>query len=226
MKKNITVLILSILFLACGSRSLQETVMDGFEDGSLRMKYSSKIAATTLKNGKKGYLLETHTTYSVGDMDRLETKKSTVMKLDFTLHSVEKTRVRNEATTETRYSLENGQILFWIKQGDQPPAEQTVPVEGPVFSDVHPLLYSRDLTEPGSEKAYPVFDEASLTIKQMTVKFVGPKNLIQEGKPTPSLHFQLENIGNPGMFSDYFLDPKTKRIIKIETETLEFLPAA
>ena len=41
--------------------------------------------------------------------------------------------------------------------------EKTVRVTGSVFSDVHPLLYARDLTEPGAEKTYPVFDERSLS---------------------------------------------------------------
>ncbi len=225
LKYTVPIVFLCVLG-ACGNAVLQHTEMIGYEQGKKRIEYTAELFRTTLSAGGKGYRLETHIRYSRGIRDRLETIKTQYMKQDFTLDRVEKKRIHNEVVTETKFYLEGGNVVFWQKMGDEAPVEEKIPVEGKVFSELHPLLYAKELNQPGAEKSYPVFQESTREIRPLAVRQVGSQTVHEDGETYPAIHYQIQAAGRPpGEFHDYFVDPETKQIVKIDTGGLQFLPA-
>ncbi len=218
-KKLVLPIVVVAMILACGG-PIQETEMVGYEKGQKRMEYLSKIYAG--QDGK-GYRLETHIKYSKGAADQMESIKTEYLNKDFSLNRVEKKLIRNKVVSETRIHLEGNQLVLWKKQGDMDPEEKKVSVNLPVFSNIHPLLYVKELTKPGAEKSYPVFQEQELDVRPMTVKYIGPKTIVEGGKNYTCIHFKMSTLRNPKLFDDYFVDPKTKEIIKISSGDLQFV---
>ncbi len=218
------IFVLLLMMGSCAPSPIQDTLLYGYRDGKKQMKYTTSIVVDKLENGDRGYRLNTHINYGLGTKETMESVRTSWLRDDFTVEKVEVDREYNGKTVSTRIQREGETLVIRKKEGDADETEMKVPISGLVFTDVHPLLYTADLKEVGSEKAYPILHEASGTVKSMTVKYVGNPVMDINGTRKATMHFKLEKLSAPGEFEDYYLDSKTREPVKIDMGVVQFLP--
>jgi len=207
--------------LRCGQMPIQDVELIGYEKGVKRMIYHSTIYADKVAEAK-GYRLETKIDYSVGAIDRRSYQRTTYMTEDFALVRSQAERVINDIKVVSQTWVEDGQVVL-RKDVDGKVSEDRAPFSGVVYGDVHPLLYTKDLTQPGAEKRYPIFSEENMSVRPVAVKYAGAAMIDLNGERVRTVRYQIESSANPGAFDDYFVDPKTKEIVKIDYEQIQFL---
>lgn len=220
--KSAAVLIL-LLTIACGSKPVHQYEMFGYNEGKKQMKYSVTVWPAKSDGGEAGYRIETHINYAIGIKDRRETI-TTVMTTDALIfRSSEATRSFQGQETVSSLKREGDEMVLTSGGGEETDSKTRVSVTGDLFH-IHPLLYSADLTKPGAEKRYPVFHEASKSVKNILIRFAGLANIDLDGKKISAKRFQIEEASAPGTFSDYFLNEKNVPVY-IKVGAFEFKPA-
>ncbi len=207
----------------CGRMPIQDIELIGYEKGVKRMVYHSSIYHETLPDGAKGYRLETRIDYSVGAVDRRSYQRTTLMNSDFTLHSSLVERVRNGQKITTSFTAEPEAVVLRKEQDGELVSEDKIPIEKPVYGDTHPLLYAKQLTRPGAEGSYPVISEDAMAVRQVAIKHGGAATIDINGKKVRTVRYQIESASGAGRFDDYYIESKSKKLVKIDIEPIQFL---
>lgn len=217
--------IILLLFTACG-RPIYETELAGFDSGKRTMKMAYKVYKEPLDDGQTGFRLENKQLYGIGNVSDRRTLRTAIVTSRFHLVRSDTTRVVNADVTHTQSWVEGDVAYVRTSENDVETASFDVKLDGPVYADLHPLLYSAELTQPGAEKYYSVLYELDGTLRDVLVRFVGPTKIYEEGRSIDVLHYQLEAITEPGEFDNYYVDPKSKGILKIQFGQIKFIPVS
>lgn len=221
--KKSAVWIALMVLIGCGG-PLYLTELVGFDAGKKTMKLSYRLEHAKLEDGRSGYQLESEVLHSVGTMSQHRTTRKALLGPQFELSQSEVTRVANDQVSYTKTRVAGSTIVIEKSQNSGPPSITKIDHPGPVYADLPPLLYANELTTPQQEKTYMVVDEAGGVITPALVRFLGPTKLFENGREIAALHFELQAITAPEEFDQYYLDPTTKKILKIQFGQIKFIP--
>ena len=222
--KICSILCLAGIVAGC-NRPVMETVLNGYDQGKRTMKMEFRFFNESLENGAKGYRLETLVHFAIGNRATLKRVRTTWLDKDFNLVKSEVENQENADISHTKTWVDGGKIHIETTGPDGKVNSQQLDHQGPVLLELHPLVYTHDLKIPGSTKTYPVLYEDEARVVPLEVKFLGPETLYEENQATPSLHYQIQAITSPDEYDDYYLDPKTRNIQKIQFGLIKFVPA-
>ncbi|CAM2067608.1 hypothetical protein SCOR_19655 [Sulfidibacter corallicola] len=214
---------LALLLMSC-SNNLMETRLDGFDKGKRTMKLEYTLDKAKLPDGQGGFKLQTLFHLAQGDKVTMKTTRTAMLNQDYSLsHTTAEKQVNKDFTNfETR--AENGKVIIKKMIAGKEPEISEIEHQGPIYIELHPLMYFGDLKQPGTEKTYKALYEDKGTIHDVTIKLVGPTTIYLDSLPVPALHYQLQSITAPAEYDDYYLNPRTGNIIKIAFGQIEFFP--
>lgn len=219
---------LTVIFLLFGlhgcTRPLFETELAGFDAGKRTLKLTYRLENTSLSDGTKGFRFDSLTLHSIGNISNRRTTRKALLHKDFSLYQSETTRVINDEVTHVRSTVQGDQITIETSHGQQAPQTQVVTRNGPVYVELISLMYAGDLTEPGKERTYPILLESAGQIVPVTVRYLGPETLYEDGTAYSVLHYELQAVTAPTEFDQYYLDPESKEILKIQFGQIKFIP--
>lgn len=214
------------LFLSTLSCSdlVTENTLYGYDRGKKTFKLETRLSFQKYADAPNGFRYESTNFWGVGNKNTRKTIRKTWLNPDFSLRRSEKREENNQKITMTEIVREgdlvkivkrlNGQILF----------EKSTPVEGPVFVEVMPEMFARDLKTQGDKITYPVLDDQRGTITNMEVRFLGPQKIPVNDKDRETLYFQLQAITAPDEYDNYFIDPESLKILQISFGEIRFSP--
>jgi len=211
--------------LACSS-TIHHNALVGFVEGKKAFKLDYRLSKYTFEDNSKGYLLENLQHYAVGSVSNRKIQRKAWLDERFSLRLTESHRTVNEDRTFVRTLVRGERVHTVIQQGPNTLDEFMFQHQGPLYIELHPLMYANDLTEPGQEKTYMCLDEENGKVLPARVRYVGLEKIYEGGKAHQADHYQLEAITQPGSFDDYYLDPKSKDILRIQFGKIKFIPAA
>lgn len=221
-------LLLSVLILtglgAC-NRPVMETVLNGFDQGKRTMKLEYRFFKESIEGAPNGYRMETLFHFAIGNRATLKRERKAWLRDDFSLVKTEATKQENAEISKTKTWVEGDQIHILDTSPAGESSERLVRCSSPVLIDLHPLIYMRDLKQPGQEKSYLLLFEDEARVVDLNVRYVGPETIYEDNDAIPSLHYQVQVITSPDDFDDYFVDPKSGNILKIQFGLIKFLPA-
>ncbi len=221
-KTLFSIFVLAVLG-AC-NRPVMETVLNGFDQGKRTMKLEYRFFNDSLEGGSKGYRMETLFHFAIGNRATLKRERKAWLRKDFSLVKTEAVKQENTEITKTETWVEGNEIRIRDTPPTGEPTEKRVQHESPVLIELHPLVYMPDLKQPGQEKTYPLLFEDEARVVDLTVRYVGPETIYEDNQAIPSLHYQVQVITSPDEFDDYFVDPKSGNILKIQFGLIKFLP--
>ena len=197
------------------------TELHGYQDGKLRAKYITKLVHHRLPDGSNGLMLTSEFKFSVGTRSRVNSTTKVIMKDDYTFVSSDRVRVENDDRTEVNM-VRSGDVVKVVKKDKNGSKEESSPVTGPAYAEVHPLLYAKELTKAGEKKAYPIFYEPIRIIVPMTIKNMGLVT-ISEGEETIScIRYGIKSLATSKGYDDYFVEKDTHRLVRINTPDMQF----
>ncbi len=218
------VILASLLFLtACGG-PMYESNLVGFDAGKRTMKMNYRINEAQFEDGSSGYRLDSENLHAIGNMSRRKTTRRAFLGKDFELRVSETTRIIDAQVIYIKSEVKNGQISISQTVDQQPATTKQLSHQGHVYADLPPILYARDLTNPGDEKHYAVLIESDAVIVNELVRFLGPETIFDNGREIETLHYEIQAPTDPVEFDQYFLDPNNKKIIKIQFGQIKFVP--
>jgi len=221
MTRFIGACLLLALLTACGG-PIQSVELHGYHGDLLQVKYLYEIAEHQLANGKEGFRQVTTFRYSKGARERLDVITTADLEPDYTLHRLQRLRDEGVSRTVFEYHFEDGEIVKTITGPDGLTSEERKAVEGPVYVDIPPLKYATELTEPGDEKTYRIFDTNELTFSEVLYRYVGLTEVESAGKQREVRRYQVQSATSPDGFTDYFLDPGSLEYVRIEMSPVVF----
>lgn len=228
MKPQLKILLITTmvgLIAACGgSGTLYETNLDGFDNGKRTMKLNYTLTKATSENGatmKIDYLFR----FSQGTKVRRSKKRTTYVNADY--HLVETTAVGSRGVGETTWTsvIQDGHIVTTETKKGAQPEEFKVPVNGPVYSNVFPLMFYRDLRNQGDEVTYNIYNEVDREIAPFKVRYLGETKAYVKSIAIPARHYQVQMSPGREEYQDYYLNPKNGKVIKMGFGKIEFLPS-
>ena len=215
---------LSLSILACGKNSLvTETNLEGYDQGKKTAKIQHKLYKVKLENGKPGYRWENLVHLAKGSKLLRKTTRTAFFREDFTLFRSEKTFQKDAQVIKTRTEVEGGQIHIHSGETESSMQERVIEHVGPVFIDLHPAMYTKDVPKPGQSKSYPLLLEDQARIASVLVRFIGPEQFYENQRSYQALHYQIQDHNTVSDFDDYFIDPESKRVVKIQFGKMKFI---
>jgi len=210
--------------LSCGG-PVMETKLNGFDQGKRTLKLNYILNDAKLDEGKKGYKLDTLVHYAVGTKVNHKTERQSYLNEDFSLVRTEVTARQNEDLARTHAEVKGSKIYVHREASGKEDQDFELDHIGPVFIEVHPLLYYRDLTKAGQSKTYPILNDEKGEIASVEIRYVGETQFYEDNVAHDAKHYQIQAVTKPDEYDDYYLDPKTGNIIKIEFGYIKFVPA-
>lgn len=210
--------------LSCG-RAIQETTLHGYDKGKKIMQLEYRIFNVKLDNGKQGKRLESSVHYALGNRKTVKTNRVAWLHENFSLYKTEASSEKNKEISTTKSWTTNEKIFVENVDAKGKHHSHEIDLVQPVFIELHPLLYLEDLKTPGTEKIYPILREEEGQIVNLTVKFDGPKTITIKDKVKPCLLYRIQAVTNPDEYDNYYIDPKTRNIAKIQLGSIKFIPA-
>lgn len=212
--------------ISCGNgKVVYHTVLDGYREGQLRIKYDDALEETTLEDGTDGYLLTTKVEFSNGS-DRKSTETKTWMRRDFSLIRKETKIFKNDEQTDTDITWVEDKVVRFTHKGLGKELDERVPwdKETPAIGEVHPMLFIKDLTQPNTNKTYWIFYEPMRGIAPIKVKRGDDTTITLGGKSYKCLRFGVRSMTGAGHFDDFYIDAETHQVMKIIIANTEFVP--
>ena len=206
------------------NKPASEIILAGYDQGKRTMKLEYRVFNIKLDNGQRGKRMETLVHYAIGNRISLKTERTAMLHEDFSLYQSQSTKEKNQETSSVTSQVENNKILIDLTGPDGQVRQTTVDHKGPVFIELLPMLYTKDLKNPGGEKSYPVLLEEEGRVAQVKVRFVGPETFYENDKSQTGLHYQIQSLNNPAELQDIFVDAKTRGIMKIQFGKMKFIP--
>ena len=208
------------LVVSCGG-PIQEAELHGYVDGKMQAKYITRVFKAKLDDGSPGYRIETVFTFAVGNARRVENANVSLVREDMTLVESE-SKFDNNGEKNGMVTKVGKTEINQIQRSDKQikDAEKNMGINERVFH-LHPLLYIRDLTEPGQEKVYRTLNEGRFVLQDIKVIYKGEETLNQDGRTFQSRHYMVENSSEPGAYQDYYVDASGKPL-KIIYSVIEF----
>lgn len=224
-RKSLLGLLVASLFLVhCGAPHW-ETILDGYDKGKKTFKVEWRLFNVNLENGEKGHRYEAVTHFAIGDKATRKLERTAFLAKDYTLVSSESVFQSDDKISKTKTTYQNGELRIERTDAEGKTENQTIAQDGPVYVELPAPLYRADLTKVDQEKVYPVIDESEGRVVPVKVVFKGGKRIYIENEELFANHYQIQSITAPEEFDDYYLDPKTGKIIKITFGMIEFIPA-
>ncbi len=226
MKYMILVSLAFFSLVSCGNgKVVHHTVLDGYREGQLRIKYDDALEEIQLEDGAEGYLLTTKVEFSDGS-DRKSTETKTWMRRDFTLIRKETKIFKNDVLTDTDKTWMEGKVVRFIHNGIGKALDESVPwdKEAPAVGEVHPMLFIKDLAQPGTNKTYWIFYEPMRGVAPVKVKRGDNVTITLGGKSYNCLRFGVRSMTGAGKFDDFYIDAETHQVMKILIANTEFVP--
>lgn len=205
-------------------RPVHQISLFGFDSGRQTMKLEYLVYKQKYPDGSLGYRLEDTLIHGVGNMSHHRITRTAWLDRDFCLRRTESERIRNDQRSTIHSWVEDGVIHILTENDGQDPSESTVEYDAPVYIELHPLIYAAELRQPGWEKAYPILFEPEAAIRTLKVRYLGPEEILENKQSYSALHFQLQVISSPNEYDDYYIDPQTKKILKIQFGRIKFIP--
>jgi hypothetical protein len=212
---------LLLLLAACGGPDHQVT-LNGFDRGNHTMKFEFKLFRQKYPDGSRGYRLESLQAQGTGAAPQRRIHRVAQLDSNFFLLSSRSERQDAQTTVVIESSYRPGLLVLTTRVGDGQPEAREIVLDKPVFIELHPWMYGRQLREPGTETTYSVIDEQNGALRPVTVRYSGPTRLLRAGAEIPVRHFQIQVV--PDQWDDYYLDPETLAIEKIQFGMIQFLP--
>ncbi len=213
-----------LLLLLCGcSGPLQSVEMDGYNGDLLQMKYRFRFEEQRLDNGRDGYLETVEVHYSRGARERYVVTIRSYLETDFSLYRVE--REQERGTTRSKYvcHLEADELVKTTTEADGKTATTRASVSRPLYRDIPPLMFAGELSEPGSEKTYRLFDTGAMRYLEKKISYIGETEVESGGKRRRVLRYQVQNPSAKEDPTSYYLDPETKEYVRIEQAMMVFV---
>ena len=210
--------------LSCGG-PVMETKLNGFDQGKRTLKLNYILNDTTLEDGRKGFKLDTLVHYAVGTKVNHKTERESFLNEDFSLVRTTSTARQNENLARTSAEVKGGKIHVHREASGKEDLDVELDHIGPIYIEMHPLLYYRDLTKPGQSKTYPILNDEEGQIASVEIRYVGETQFYEDNVAHDARHYQIQAVTKPDEYDDYYLDPKTGNIIKIEFGYIKFVPA-
>lgn len=213
------VAILILCLFSCGSTHTVE--LNGFDQGKHTMMFELELKKQKLPDGTRGFILNSRNKRGVGTTGVYEVRRKATLNSKWQLIQSESFVTVNDVVTQIQTKIEGNKALIQ-KIGPKKTENTEVELEGPVYIEMHPQMYGTELTEASTQKSYTVLNELDGVTQTVNVRFFGPKVLMMGNEEKQSLFYQIEVV--PTQWDDYFLDPKTLKILKIEFGQIQFLP--
>lgn len=217
-----------LLLLSCGG-PVMETKLDGYDQGKRVFKMNLILNKANTADGQTGYKLNNLVHYSQGTKVNMKTERESILNKDFSLSTTFSTYKDNQKSTRTSAEVKGGKILVRHQQEGKPEVTKEIDHVGPVFIELHPLMYFSEVTPQKPSKNYPALninmDEDKVAVTSVEVRYVGEAQFYEDNIAYNSRHYQIQAVTAPEEYDDYYLDPKTGNILKIEFGMLKFVPA-
>ncbi len=214
-----------LLLISCGSNSsLYEANLDGFDNGKRTMKLSYDLTKVGEDSGaamKIDYMFQ----FSQGTRVRRSKKRTTLVDKDYHLISTTADEVRGLSETKWTTKIVDGHLVTTAVEKGGDTREIKVPVTEPVYINVFPLMFFRDLRKAGDEISYPIYLENEEKIAPIKVRYIGETRVYIKSISVPARHYQVQMQPEREEYQDYYLNPKTGAIVKMAFGKIEFLPA-
>lgn len=214
-----------LLLVSCGNNNaLYEARLDGFDNGKRTMKLSYELTKATDENGaamKIDYLFQ----FSQGTKVRRSKKRVSFVDKDYHLIATSADEVRGLSETKWSTKIVDGHLVTTAAEKGGETREFKVPVTEPVYINVFPLMFYRDLRKAGDEISYQVYLESEEKVAPIKVRYIGETRVYIKSISVPARHYQVQMQPEREEYQDYYLNPKTGAILKLAFGKIEFLPA-
>ncbi len=227
MKVSILISLAFVSLMSCGNgKEVYHTVLDGYRDGKLRIKYDDLLEETKLEDDTDGYLLTTKVEFSDGSSNRKSTVTQTWLRRDFALVRKETKIFKNDQQTDIDLTWMEGKTVRFTHKGEGSDQDERVPwdKETPAIGEIHPLLFTKDLTAPGTQKTYWIFYEPMRGIAPIKVKRGDNATITLGGKAYSCAHYGVRSMTGAGHYDDFYIDLATNQVMKIIIANAEFVP--
>lgn len=188
----------------------------------MRLEY--RVYRQNYRDGTPGYRIESLNHHGIGNRTVRRMERTLWVDRQFHLKSSVLMRRENDVVSEVRTWWDDGEILVEISRNGHTEKNHRIPREQPVYLLLHPLMYAEELTQPGQTRSYDVLLEEPGLIQPVRIRYVGEDDLFENGQQMHVRHYQLEAATALGEFDDYYIDPDTTRIIKIQFGQIKFIP--
>lgn len=216
-------LLAMLLCISCGG-TVMETKLNGFDQGKLTLKFNLILKDAKTPAGAKAYKLDSLVHHAIGTKSNLKTERQTLLNEDLSLLETTMTSWVNKDISKFSATVEGGRIMVKSQEAGKPNETKELNHVGPIYAELHPLLYFRDLTKKGDSKTYPILTSTG-DIRSAEVRYIGEAKFYEKNKAHNSRHYKIQSITQMDEYDDYYLDPKTGNIIKIEFGNIKFVPA-
>ncbi|CAM2007174.1 hypothetical protein [Acanthopleuribacter pedis] len=227
MKPQLKILLiaaLALLAVACGGNAnLYETRLDGFDNGKRTMKLTYNLTKASSQEGASmriDYLFQ----FSQGTKVRRSKKRTTLVNADYHMVHTNAVEIRGPGQTTWDSKIEDGFIVTTETKKGGETREVKIPVEGPVYSNVFPLMFYRDLRNKGDEIAYNIYFEVDEKVAPIKVRYIGETKAYVKSIAVPARHYQVQMGADSDDYQDYYLNPQNGKVIKMAFGKIEFLP--
>lgn len=213
--------IVAILFLCLVScNSTHSVELNGFDQGKHTMIFEFKLKKQKLPDGTRGFVLDSRQKRGVGSTGVYEVKRRATLNGKWQLIQSESFVTVNDVVTQVQTKVTGNKAV--IQKIGQKTETFEVDLEGPIYIEMHPQMYGTELTEPSTQKSYTVLNELDAVTQTVNVRFLGQKFMMLGTEEKQALFYQIEVV--PTQWDDYYLDPDTLEILKIEFGQIQFLP--
>jgi len=205
-----------LLLLGCGGETLQSVELHGYIGEKMTMKWLYKLESHKLEDGASGFREEHQYLYRENAQKQGNSVKTVFLNPDYSLSHSQKTLTSEGRVAQIDLRIEGKEVVYTTTVGEEK-KEKRAPVAEPVYTEIPPILFAKELTEVGSTKGYRVFSEKSLSFKTQVIKLVARREIKVSGKTRACLQYQQVGVGN------WFLDEKSKELVRIEMDNIIFV---
>lgn len=220
------------LCLACGG-PIMETKLDGFDQGKRVFKMNFLLEKAKTPVGEEAMSLKTLVHYSVGTKVSIKNERQALLKKDFSLISTTATNQSNRqgknSSSTMAADVQGSKITVRHSKDGQPEKVQVLEHLGPVYIELHSLLYFNEVAKKDQAKTYPVLhvddESGEAQVGSVEIRYLGEVQFYEDNVSYQSRHYQIQAITKPDEYDDYYLDIETGNILKIEFGFMKFVPA-
>jgi len=222
-KKLIPVLSILLFILACTDLVSKNTLY-GYDRGKKTFKLETSLNLQKYAGEKTGYRYEETNYWGVGNKNSRKTVRKSWLNSDYSLRRSEKEEMINGKSIKTMISTSENEITIEKFQDTRKVLEKSIKSDQPVFVEILPEMYVRDLKAKGDEKVYTVLNDRKANLANLKVRCLGEQSLTVNEESRVVIHYQLQVISSPGEYDNYYIDPDTCEILQISFGDIRFVP--
>lgn len=196
----------------------------GYDRGKKTLKLDTALFLQKYADTTSGYRYESTNFWGVGTKNSRKTVRKAWLNKDYSLRRTEKTEMKNNDAIITEAVREGDEVIVTRRKGMNVLFEKKTKVSGPVYVELLPQMYVRDIQTKGESVTYAVLNDRNIVITPIEVRFLGSQTLVVNEKERDVNHYQIQVLTSPNEYDNYYVDPDKMQIVQIKFGDIIFKP--